>query len=584
MNKEDNKKVNNGYKNLWSMRKFIGPYKWGFVYVAVLSLCASGLGILFPMLSAKIVNSISIFNEHSLFWTALFLFGAYFLQELFYLLSWGLVFQKITQNIAANMFHKLNEKTMKLKTKNFDTANSGTFIQTINNDMNAVVNSFSQLTDSLTLIFAKIGFLVYVFTLNIWLALFIVAEIVIMYVVKHFRIKYNYKRQRTIKEKQDKQISTVSELVRGVRDVRVLNMEEGLLQKTDEIQADLKNYKIRTFRNSYFIRSGETWLSHLLDFVFIILIIVLIKIENIDPVGALTMYMFKGSVTRLLYWVINIKEILKNAELSAERINKILNGFKFGFESFGDEVLDTTSAKEIEFKDVEFSYNEGKEVLKKVSFKIKPNSTVGIVGESGGGKSTIIKLISKLYEISGGGIYIGGKELSTLDKDSIRNNISIVPQEPYIFNFSFKENLRLVKPEASDEEIVEACKKAQLHDFIVEQEKGYDTILGENGIVLSGGQKQRLAIARALLRNTPILLFDEATSSLDNENQTKIKSVISSLGGEKTIVIVAHRLSTIQDADNIIFIKDGEVYAEGKHKKLMQSCTEYKNLYKNEDI
>ncbi len=312
--------------------------------------------------------------------------------------------------------------------------------------------------------------------------------------------------------------------------------------------------------------------------------IYLVTINNIDPVSALTMYMFKGQVSMVMTWLVSIKEQLKEAELSSERINRILENTEFGFEEFGKETLNTTSPKSIEFRNVNFSYNESKQILNNLSFKIKPNTTVGIVGESGEGKSTLIKLLSKMYDINSGGIYLNDKELSTLDKDSIRNNISIVPQDPYIFNFSFKENLKLVKPEASDDEIEDVCKKAQIHDFIIQQEKGYDTILGENGIILSGGQKQRLAIARALLRNTPIILFDEATSSLDNENQARIKNVIANLGGEKTIVIVAHRLSTIQDADKIIFIKNGSVLTEGKHKALMKNCEEYKKLYKTEDI
>lgn len=572
-----------GYKNLWSMRKFIGPYKWPFIYVALMSLGASAFGVLMPMLSARMVNAISIFNESSLFWTALFLLCAELLQEALYFLSWGLVFQKVTQSIGYDMFHKMTEKVVQLKTKNFDKANSGVFIQTINNDMGTVVRTFTQLTDIITLIFAKLGFLAYVFTLNVWLALFIIAQMIIVYIVKHFRIKYNFKRNKVTKQKQDKKVATTGEIVRGVRDVKSLNLEEGLVKKADEIQADMKAYIIKTEKTQYLFRSGSSWLNALLDFSFIVFAIFLIKIGNLSPVEALTMYMFKGNVTNLFGWIIQIKEMLKDAELSAERVNKLLNGFDFGYEEFGSEILDTTSPKEIEFKDVEFSYDEGKEVLHKASFKIKPNTTVGIVGESGEGKSTIIKLIAKLYDINGGKILINGKELTTLDKNSIRNNISIVPQDPYIFNFSFKENLKLVNPDASDEEIIDACKKAQLHDFIVQQKDGYDTVLGENGIVLSGGQKQRLAIARALLRSTPILLFDEATSSLDNENQAKIKEVIANLGGAKTVVIVAHRLSTIQDADNILFIKNGKLHAEGKHTKLMKTCEEYKNLYKSEN-
>lgn len=571
-----------GYKNLKSLLTFIKPFKWMIVYIVFMSLLAAGLGMLAPLFSAKIVSSITIFEENTLFYSALFLMIASILQEIVYFLSYGCAFRKITQGIVFSLVHKLVEKTTSLKTKNFDKTNSGIFIHTINDDVGNFAQNLIYLTDNLTLVFARLGFLAYVFSLNIWLALFILGETIVIYIIRHFKIRYNFKYNKERKEKNDKKIALIGEIVRGVRDVKSLNLDEGLMKKSDEVHEDYRQFLLKKFPRTYLFRSVERWMSAILYFLFIVLAIYLIKIGNIDPVNAITMIMFRGNILTLVNYLMNMKETLKDMELSAQRINKILGEVEFDSEVFGTETLDTTSAKEIEFKDVEFSYNEGKEVLKKANFKIKPNTTVGIVGESGEGKSTIIKLISKLYDINGGKILINGKDINSLDKDSIRNNISIVPQEPYIFNFTFKENLKLVRPDATDEEIVDACKKAQLHDFIMEQKDEYDTILGENGIVLSGGQKQRLAIARALLRNTPILLFDEATSSLDNENQEKIKKVIASLGGAKTVVIVAHRLSTIRDADNILFIKEGKLFIEGKHKKLMQSCEEYKNLYKSE--
>ena len=207
---------------------------------------------------------------------------------------------------------------------------------------------------------------------------------------------------------------------------------------------------------------------------------------------------------------------------------------------------------------------------------------VAIVGKSGEGKSTILKLINKSYSTNDGEILIDNYNINTLSEETIKNNISIFSQSPYIFNLSIKENIKLANPQATDKEIEEVCKEAQLHDVIIEMQDGYDTIVGENGVILSGGQKQRLAIARALIKKSKIILFDEATSSLDNNNQEKIKNIIKSLSKDHTVIIVAHRLSTIIDSDCIFVLDNHGIIDSGTHNELIKKCLEYKNLYEIE--
>lgn len=208
---------------------------------------------------------------------------------------------------------------------------------------------------------------------------------------------------------------------------------------------------------------------------------------------------------------------------------------------------------------------------------------VAIVGKSGEGKSTILKLITKSYDISDGEILIDNYNINELSEKTIKNNISIVSQSPYIFNLSIKDNIKLANPQATDEEIVEVCKKARIHDVITEMKDGYDTIVGENGVILSGGQKQRIAIARALIKKSKIILLDEATSSLDNDNQEKIKNVIKDLSKDHTVIIVAHRLSTIVNSDSILVLNNHGIIDSGTHNELMEKCLEYKNLYEIEE-
>ena len=220
-----------------------------------------------------------------------------------------------------------------------------------------------------------------------------------------------------------------------------------------------------------------------------------------------------------------------------------------------------------------------------VSIKFEANKTTAIVGRSGCGKSTILSLSNKLYSLkeNSGVITIDGENINDLTEKSLRNSISTVTQTPYIFNATIRENMQYIKPDVTDEEIVKTLKKAQIYDFVKALPEGLNSKVGENGVMLSGGQKQRFAIARILLKNPKIIILDEATSALDNENQEKIVEVVDNLKNDHTIIVVAHRLSTIVDADKIVVIDNGTVVGEGTHKYLMRNCPLYKALYNKEE-
>lgn len=237
---------------------------------------------------------------------------------------------------------------------------------------------------------------------------------------------------------------------------------------------------------------------------------------------------------------------------------------------------------DIKFQNVKFSYDNDNVILSDMSFDIEANKTVAFVGRSGAGKSTIFNLISKLYDVNEGSIYLDDYNINTLDKDSIRGNLSIISQSPYIYNMSIRENLQIIKRDASEEEIVEACKMACLHEFITSLSDGYDTIVGEGGVTLSGGQKQRLAIARAFLLKTKIILFDEATSALDNETQMEITKAIENMKGDYTVLIIAHRLSTVMNADKIFVVDNGKIIDSGTREYLLKNSRTFKKLYKTE--
>jgi len=241
------------------------------------------------------------------------------------------------------------------------------------------------------------------------------------------------------------------------------------------------------------------------------------------------------------------------------------------------EVQDIPKAKDLKikesrilFKNVAFNYRSTRSILKKFNLEIAPKENIALVGASGSGKTTIIKLLLRMYDLTGGHIFIDGQDISKVTRESLWKNISLVPQDPILFHRSLMENIRYGKPTATEEDIIKASKMARCHDFIMQTAKCYDTFVGERGIKLSGGERQRIAIARAILRNAKILVLDEATSSLDSDSERLIQEALIELMKDKTVIVIAHRLSTIRKANRIIVVDNGDIIESGEHDELIQ--------------
>jgi len=245
-------------------------------------------------------------------------------------------------------------------------------------------------------------------------------------------------------------------------------------------------------------------------------------------------------------------------------------------------LIPATSEGNIAFKNVEFSYNQERQILKDVNFELKSGSSIAIVGPSGSGKSTIINLIPRLYDVCGGQVTFDGVDVRDLDLSFLRDKIGIVSQETYLFNGTIRENLLYAKPDATEEELIEACKKANIYDFIEKQEQGLDAMVGNRGLKLSGGEKQRISIARILLKNPVLFIFDEATSSLDSISESKIQEAIDPIIHSRTSILIAHRLSTILAADEILVVKDGCIVERGTHAELVDNGGIYQELYETQ--
>ena len=302
------------------------------------------------------------------------------------------------------------------------------------------------------------------------------------------------------------------------------------------------------------------------------------------PATALILYNYNGKAYASARAVSGAAASIYALLLAAERVYQLIESPDFAHEEFGNEKLAKVKG-DIELRDVRYDYKSGYKhvpVLNGFNIHIRPGESVAFVGRSGCGKSTILSLIERLYEPDQGTILLDGVGVEKLDQDSLRGNIGMVTQMPYLFNMSIRDNFKAIRKDVTDEEIIEACKTVCIHDDIMKFTDGYDTVIGEGGIILSGGQRQRIALARCLIGDYPIIFLDEATSALDNETQAKIQQAIDRMEG-KTVIMVAHRLSTVVNCNHLFFIADGKVLASGTHRELLEKCPEYRKLYGEED-
>lgn len=489
--------------------------------------------------------------------------------------------QQIYRETYSEIEKKLGAEILKIEKQSLDEKGSGLFIQRLTSDASKIADIFVVLNVYLTNILTDIGIFLAIYLINKIVFFYLAVMICIIFAIEKKRTNVINAKDKIYRKKSEKVSGFIGELVHGAHDIKMLNAESSFIKELDSKIIDLNNekYKMAGTKRNYKLLTGA--ISDIFSTGNIILCVFLITKNLLSIPNALVINNYLGRLTSIIYFASELLEKVKDFNLSSERVFAIMNGTEFKKEEFGKKHLGKANG-DFEFKDVTFTYNNEHKVIDNMNFKIKANSTVAFVGKSGSGKTTVFNLLCKMYNIDSGKITIDGIDIRELDKDSIRGNITIISQNPYIFNMSIRDNLRLVKENLTEEEMVEACRTACLEDFIKSLPDGYDTIIGEGGVNLSGGERQRLAIARALAQKTEIILFDEATSALDNETQANIKKAIDNMKNEYTILIIAHRLSTVIDCDRILFLDEGKIKAEGTHKELLSNCENYRKLYEAE--
>ncbi len=564
------------YKKIFNYFK---EKKWQILIYFISSFLIVGTNTIVPALSAKGLEAISKLDLYNMLKCALLIFVVECIHSLISIFN-NDASSKIQDDVEIKIKADVSRELFKLEMKNFDKEGTGFFAERINQEPRALASIFQRIRYNFIDIFTSLGIMIYICYINLYLGLYFLIISLIIFIFDIRRTKKWEKERKTYYEMNEKYVSNFGELIRGIKDIKVLNLKNYLIKKTTKNQEELikYNYEIqKEDRKFYFM---ENIFYDLKELLLIVVCIILIKNNLLSGANLLIVYMYRNRATGFINSLSSIYRDLKDFNLSIERLYEVIDGNKYPKEKFGNMKIKDIKGN-IEFKNVYFKYDDNS-VINGVSFKIKPCETIGIVGASGAGKSTIFNLINKLYTVNKGHIYIDGIDINQLDEDTIRNGISTITQNPYIFNTSIKENLLMVNPSASDKEIKEKCNLCLLDEYINTLKDKYETKLGENGVILSGGLKQRLAIARALIKNSKIILLDEATSSLDNESQDYIHSSIKKIRKDYTIIIIAHRLSTVVDCDKILVVDKGKIVGFDTHQNLIKNNAVYKRLYKKE--
>ena len=565
-------------KEFKTLFNFVKEYKTKLIIASIMIFISGICDIFTGYLNGGAVTEITKLNIKG----SLIYLGIYFAIEI---IVGGIlihvsnsILYKIESAITRKLGYYTYVKALNLPAVAYEELSSGEVINRINNDADSLSFTFGRLLGMISSLVASLITIVYVFA-NSWIVgieILIFLLLLLLILKKYNPLLKNIHKER--KNEQDKFTSLTTESIRGIREIKTLGIKNNLISdmadiikiiyKKSETEIDIqKRFNILTRLLKTCLEVGT--------FVTCVILVYYNKV-SLTFFIAMTYYIY-----RYMWLIENINDLTQNYQkfsVSISRVNDILENKLYDDVKYGNVNLDKVKGI-IEFKNVSFSYPKEDTTLKNFNLVIEPHKKVAIVGSSGQGKSTLFNLITRIFDVNEGSILIDNINILDLTEESLRKHISIIRQEPFIFNRTIKENFEIIDNNITLDKIRKYTKMAYLDDYIMSLPKQYDTLLGEGGVNLSGGQKQRLSIARTLSKKSEIILFDEATSTLDNKSQEYIKKSIDNLVKDHTIVIVAHRLSTIIDADIIHVVDDGKIIASGTHEQLLKKCKKYKELY-----
>jgi ATP-binding cassette, subfamily B, bacterial len=562
--------------------RYYQPYRAIFYFDLFCALVLSAIDISFPqilrLLSGGLFRRDAQTILHSLWIVALGLLGMYLIRFgcQYFITSWGHV---MGARMESNMRQELFDHFQKLSFSYYDRSNTGEMMSKLVSDLFDISELAHHGPENIFISLIKLaGSFILMMFINVPMTMILLAISVVMIL---FSIEKN-KNMRAVFMDNRKKIAGVNSQVQdslsGIRVVKSFGNEDLEHSKFEESNLRFLDSKVSSYKIMGSFRAGNAFFEGLLYLA------VLVGGGFFVAGGTL-------SLSDLAIYTLYINIFINPIDVLVEFTELFQKGYS-GFRRFLEvvetepEITDRPGAVElgsvkgdIEYRDVTFSYNRSEQVLSHISIQIKAGKTVALAGPSGGGKTTLCSLLPRFYDVTGGSVRLDGRDVRDIRLKSLRGAIGIVQQDVYLFSGSIRDNIAYGKPDATDAQIVEAARNANIHDFIMSLESGYDTYVGERGARLSGGQKQRISIARVFLKNPPVLILDEATSALDNESERRIQESLDTLAKNRTTIVIAHRLSTIRNADEIIVIGDDGILERGTHETLLKQGGVYAKYY-----
>ena len=563
------------------LKRFISyyrPHKTIFVLDMLASLLVALVGIVYPIITREMLNELIPNKQYRMIvFAGIGLLLLYVVRMLlnFFIQYYGHVMGvRMQAQMRSDMFRHLE----KLPYSFYDNHETGKIMSRMTNDLMDISELAHHGPENLLIssISVIVSF-VYLSTINIWLTLIIFACVPFLILIaatlrKRMRNAFMESRVSTAQIN-----ASLESSISGIRVTKAFTNSDKEEEKFEEGNGMFVSARRKAYKAMGQFHSGTSFITDIFNVIILIAGGLFLYNGSIDfgdySAFIVSVNLFISPVMTL----INFMEQYQTGVTGFERFVEIMD--QAPEEDTPGAVDIGTVEGDIEFRHVSYRYEDSNPVLDDLSLKVKKGQTYALVGPSGGGKTTICHLIPHFYDCVDGEIFIDGKELHTVTMASVRRNIGIVQQDIYLFNASIRDNILYGRLDATEEEVIEAAKRANIHDYIMTLENGYETVIGERGVRLSGGQKQRLSIARVFLKNPPILILDEATSALDNTTEILIQQALDELCKGRTTIVVAHRLSTIKHADEIAVIADGKIVEQGDHETLMANGGIYAELY-----
>ena len=570
-------------KSLLRVLSYLKPYKKAVSYTLGFAILTTLLDLIPPWIIKIIIDELVDGNKTSfIYWIIFGLIGVYFFRNFLNyqrIMFNNRVEQDVVFDLRSNVYRALN----RLSINYFENRSTGELMSRINDDVNYVERIFIDGVEQVvTAILTLTGITIILFYLHWKLALMALLPIPLLIWGACIYTKKAHNLYHTVRESAAKMNSRLQDSISGIREIFAFNRQLHEISRFEQKSREYCNNNLKVMSLWAVYSPAMMFLGSLGTALVLLYGVGLVDNKEIT-IGSLVAFI---GYLALFYTPINqlhsVNHMLQHALASGERVFEIIDRQPDVKETPNALLPSTNMRGEIEFQEVTFAYVEGKPIIKNLSMKIQPGNKIALVGHTGSGKSTLIKLLLRFYDIKSGKITMDGHNITTLKISYLREQIGMVSQDPYLFNGTVAENILYGNVGANREEMIKSAIAANADDFVKNLPKEYDTLIGERGVKLSGGEKHRIAIARTLLKDPPILILDEATASVDTETEIRIKEALSCLMAGRTTILIAHRLSTLEGADKILVMKAGELVESGTHSQMINAETEYAHLFRSQ--